>query len=270
MPGTTAHLRLWDAEADPVAEKDGDSNSTAVFLPDGRLLTGSMWKRDGWLQGWACPPGQAPQADKQRTAAFPPQENLRSFPRLDAVLRQARRPARSRRGGPAKVPGRTAPVEHRGPAPGRFGTVRADVALWTGATLATVAAAPGTEYLAVAGSPDHTIRVYGIKDLLGGGTRPQQVLRGTGTVIRAVAFALRDKERGLLLREAAGDQPLPPPGDLLFDFSKGRLTGNTQGWKRDAPAPGAWRASPALASRTGPCQRPSSCARGSKRRHAFA
>src|SRR5262249_7240873 len=133
-------LRLWDGNL--ATEKDGEANNTAVFLPDGRLLTGSMWKRHGWLQTWACPLGQAPQPDKQRTASFPPQENLRSFPRALEL-------SSSRAGGPLghaavvlrKFPGdrqRLSLIDLRD---GSFGTVRADVALWTGATLATVAAA---------------------------------------------------------------------------------------------------------------------------------
>jgi WD40 repeat protein len=103
--------------------------------------------------------------------------------------------------------------------------------------LPVVAAAPRGQFIAVADSADHAIKVFATADLLRRKAAPAQVLESAGLTPSRVAFV--DKGHGLWLSEDAKANPLTE--GLHFDFDKGKLA-PTKGAElvTDTPASAEW------------------------------
>jgi WD40 repeat protein len=244
-------LRTWDVESGQVhVAKDGRGNNTAQFLRGGAALSGS----DGRLRVWDTQPGAAPRAAGKDVELPPPAAGAR--PPIYSPW--AMTLASSRGNGvldcAAVVLARSLEEDYRLVVYGlgddsRPDRVRASVRLWSpGEELKfpVVASAPRGRHLAVAGSPDHTIWVYSLDAMLGGGPANPQKILGNGTILRHVAFVRNArKDLGLLLNERLEPPGTrgrdPAAGDLIFDI-KGRKLSRFE----DA---GDWRT--ALAPRDG-------------------
>jgi WD40 repeat protein len=243
-------LRVWDGER--LREiKDGKYNNSVVALPEsGTFLTGSLQAITGRLRAWRATGGEAPQVERRPSAAFEPPDRQAgpfSIPRALTLFPGTR-------GGP---PDRAAVILRQLSLPGReetdvlavvdlgSGTVEARVPLGKPAgVLRSLAASPDGRHLAVAGGSEPQVAVYKVGGL--GRDRPNpQILRSAGDTLRSVAFVRRGNEHGLLLNESApnvGAAPrAPAEGDLLFDFSLRKLTGDTQEWRLDAPDLAGWQ-----------------------------
>ncbi len=233
-----SRFRLWDVARNDIPPKSQPFyNNTAVYLPDqNAVLTGYSTKSRegpyaGYLRTWSV------NARRELTSPEPVPLPNDAFPRALAAFSWQ---ANGRTDGAAVVLQIPADRTRSGRLEytlqlldlRTFRTVTT-VPLWSGtADLPALATAPNGRYLAVAGNPSHTIRLYAIADLLRNKTAPFQELRSAGTIMRSVAFVKNGKERGLLLNEKAAG-----PGGLVYDFAKRTLTDNLRGWQTDAPPP---------------------------------
>src|SRR5262249_18028993 len=145
--------------------QEGSFNNTVAYVPDLKLLLSGSWGRKdhkGWLGKWDVAPDKAPKAYREVAAAFLPHEGTTVFfPRALTLLS-------SRGDGKLDL----APVvllvqpaqEYRlllvRLAQPRTHQLKEARLLWRGGRLPSVAAAPNGAHLAVAGAPDHAIRVY--------------------------------------------------------------------------------------------------------------
>src|SRR5262249_13233429 len=121
--------------------------------------------------------------------------------------------------------------------------------LWKWAPRApALAASTHGRYVAVAGSADHSIRVFSIESLLKNEARSQQ-LRSVGITMRSVAFIQKNKgqDLGLMLDQAAKSVPGRPAhgtdNSLVFDFSGRSLStcSKQQEWQVVDAAINGWR-----------------------------
>ncbi len=228
-------FRLWDVAGGKITTTAQPFfNTTAVYLPDSdEVLAGNSTSKEGnyfgYLRAWPARRDREPAAGKQVELAD-------AFPRALAPLSWN---GDGKTDGAAVVlyvpPDRTASrrpeytLRLLGLQP--FGTASAAIPLWGGtADLPVLATAPRGHFLAVAGNPGHTIRLYAVADLRRNNATPFQELRSAGTILRSVAFVKNGKERGLRLNEKPD-----AAGGLVYDFAKRTLTDNLQGWQPDGP-----------------------------------
>ena len=228
-------FRIWDVAGGKVTTKAQPFfNTTAVYLPEtDEVLAGNSMSKEGnyfgYLRAWPARPDREPAAGRRVELAD-------AFPRALAPLSWN---GDGKTDGAAVVlyipPDRTASrrpeytLRLLGLQP--FGTLGAAIPLWGGtADLPVLATAPRGHFLAVAGNPGHTIRLYAIADLRQNKVTPLQELRSAGAIMRSVAFVKDGKERGLRLNERPD-----AAGGLVYDFAKRTLTDDLQGWQTDAP-----------------------------------
>jgi WD40 repeat protein len=242
------YLRVWDVATGQVHKAaDAEANLTVARAPDGRLLTGRIGKGKADLKAWAVA------ADTGKPTVHTPAPVLNGPDTFCYALALA-----SRTG---KTPDLAAVVIAEAKKDGRarlqlldlreqtFGAVWAESFLWGGTTSQPVlATAPAAGHVAVAGSPDHAIRIYRVKNLREAkGTPPQvQVLRGAGADFRWAAFVKKGDDLGLLLstrsRRPAGAAPLvPQAGDVVLDLAGRSLGGDLKGWKLATPDTQGWK-----------------------------
>src|SRR5262245_59495209 len=239
-------LGVWEVDRDRVhATRDGRDYLRAAYLPGrNRLLTAGSGAGSAHPQLWRVETGERLQIDE----GGEPQGKLDNLPwalvplasradgRADYAAIVARLPSK-------KEEYRLQIFDIR---EGNFGSLKLDERLWPGPPRQpALAAAPRGGHLAVAGGPDHAILVYSVKDLLAKRLSPQR-LRSEGETFRNVAFAVKGKQRGVILSTEAkatrGAAPLTPgDGTLIFDFDGRRPTTDRDGWKTDAPDLGDWR-----------------------------
>ncbi|MBV8555101.1 MAG: hypothetical protein JO116_06030, partial [Planctomycetaceae bacterium] len=247
-------LRLWDVDPGPAPRlttvPDGLYNTTVAPFPSSpTLLTGSLHGRLGQaqLRSW----------DTDTAVAAPPPFVMLPRPgdQIEVPSAIALVP-----GAPAQVAIilRRAPDRRKVPN-GRTedllqlidvrGIPRAPLSLWKIAgsmpPRPVLAVDPGGRHLAVAGHPDHAIRLFALPDLLQGRAVPQR-LQGAGVVLRQVAFVKKGPDWGLWLSDTARDHA-PAPGEpparaWIFDPTRRLLTRDRAGWSLSAPDPTGWSA----------------------------
>src|SRR5439155_16078474 len=115
-----------------------------------------------------------------------------------------------------------------------------------------LAFAPRGGHLAVAGNDQHEIKVFPILELTKREPR-FQTLKSAGSNFRGIAFVKKNNDVALALRSQAADETGPgaaaariaelKAGDVIFDFSRRRLTADQSGWSIDASAVGDWQGS---------------------------
>jgi WD40 repeat protein len=253
-------IRIWDVgDNEEVAFADsGRFNIAIAALPESKVVTGSLVKTDGVIQVWELLKGAY---KVTRWFRIPmPHENV-------ALLPRSITPFSSKPGGPVdhvavllraiagEIPGQDNPNrKHNGECylqiidlnNDKERPAREPMLLWKDTQLPVVSAAWGGSYLAVAGDPDHEVRVYGITDLLAGKNIFQPPLRSVGVAQRYVSFVTRDKELGLLFNEqseAAGSARRDAKkGDVVFDFEKRELL-DPKGYTISAPKVDGWTVS---------------------------
>ncbi len=142
-------------------------------------------------------------------------------------------------------------------------TVLSEKILWRNSTIMPVLATSlRSPFMAVAGHPDHAVRVYSIRSLLEGGKVAPQVLASLGMTFEYVSFVTKvegkDKKLGLLLNRAARRRPgqaAPTPSedenDLVFAIRERTTTSRLAGWKTAAPPANGWSARHAVESKPG-------------------
>jgi WD40 repeat protein len=239
-------LRLWDVESGKVrTAMEGPNNNTAVSFTDpARILTGSANQLRLWnLRG--------AQANVEQEIPFPATQAVYYFPRALALC--------------STTPGKTdyaAVVVRRKTrtseedwlylldlSPKNFGAVRAKVALGQGG-VPILASSPRGQFLAVAGYPDHAIRLFSLPKLRNGQEASLQVLHAAGLSMRHVRFVRKGKNLGLRLSpdeqgpaRATPPTPLAKGGrggtagqdGLVFDFANRSLTTEATGWENASP-----------------------------------
>ncbi|MBI1918389.1 MAG: hypothetical protein HYS12_27170 [Planctomycetes bacterium] len=252
------HLSVWEAGRSRLLRKEHDRTALRVAVlpsaadrPQGdRLLTAASAPGGTHLQLWEVRGGEPPRL----VAGGAPEGHADSFPGALALLR-------SRPGEPADhaavVVRRLGKKNERVAQPDEyslevhdirgdtFGAVRSQQRLWEGVLQPALAVSATGDFLAVAGSPDHSILVYSVPDLLGRRGKPQK-LGGLGEIFRNAAFIGKGKECGLVLSTEPKDRPglpslVPADGTLIFDFDNRRPSADREGWKTDAPDVGDWR-----------------------------
>ncbi len=253
-------LRVWElvrATEEPWAVADGMLNNTVAYVPGrSRLFTGSLdvrgRARAGQLQMWRVAPARQPQPDPDEALGLLPHEGAYCLPRALTLLS-------SRADGKLDHAALVLRVPEKGEqyllrivdlSAGKFGTRKAQVALWSGTPRQPViTAAPNGRFLAVAESSDHEILIFSIEQLLNNRGQPQR-LRSVGAAYATVTFVRqetsKDKGLGLLLRATPKQRPgqavtNPAANDLIFDVTRGRLTADTTGWKIAAPGLEGWQ-----------------------------
>ena len=253
-------FRIWDVQrpAKNLREIDVSKyNMTVVALPGpawpdpARLLTADYGDQKARLTLWEIPGAGEPKATVEQARpseahAYPRAlgllaSKLNSPPDMAAVI------LRVHKGQDEKEAQYRLQVVDLNPE--NLGSVRAEKFLWQGAIREPVlATSPHGKYLAVAGNIDHQILIYELPALLRRDNVVPQRLRSSGVTFHHVAFASKGKELALVLNRSArkevGQSPPaidPAKGDLLFDFSKRRLTADSAGWKSAAPDLRGWR-----------------------------
>ena len=245
-------LRIWDVQAEDLSEQsDGDLNGSVNLLDPSMLVTCSTRKVVGHLKLWELA-GAAPQVDAERQVDFSPSNGEYIIPQAFTLI--ASNPGQTldhaavaalvfAKDATGKVVPRRMQLRVVSLQPGTFGQTMASTGLWSVAgktiRMPTLAAAARGKHLAVAGGPSHEILVYSISDLLNRNYQPQR-LASRAVATRGVAFAEREGELGLLLREQ--DSP-DDKFDVVFPFSSGHLEpfGEPGGWKQ-AVAADDWKA----------------------------
>lgn len=245
-------LLIWDAERNKIPAwkaTDGSFNNVLTLgaEPDrpgtALVLTGSFHQSKGYVQGWTVAPDQGPKMDAARSLAIPPRAGDFFLPRALAVFPSKSGGGSDRAAVVIRVPRPTGGDEYqmriiRLDAAG-FKDEHSPLSLWRGGSYQpTVAVAPATRFLAVAGDPSHAIQVLAIDQLLAGAGVQPQVLAPAGSAMRHVSLVAKGKARGLLLNEQPGLPGREPvDGDLIFDLTDRVLTGDGTGWRIDAPRP---------------------------------
>lgn len=242
------NLYLWDQANDALRRTADARNDPVAYLPDRDLaVTGLFGTGKARLRLWQVAPGKDPTLSAEEPIAAGDPDVL------PWALGLVSENANGRADDAAVVTRKQTPqgiefglqlLSLQGG--GGLGGVRADVpVLWrnTG-KLPVVASSLRGPYLAVAGNDDHEVLVYRVADLVQGQAHAQ-VLRGSGAFFRAVAFARKGKDMGLLLNALPKKHPGDPPrrpadADALFDFTARRVTTDTGGWRTDTPEAGGW------------------------------
>jgi WD40 repeat protein len=247
-------LRVWEVERDRVREMEEVQKSPAR-LPPGTITVAKLPGREqlisavpgagqSQLHSWKVNAGnvsanQDP-AEKNRTHLYPRALALVSS-RANGTVDHAAVVVRAL--GTKDVDFR---LQLQSLSEADFGAVKSEAVLWTASgKQPVVAASPFGPFIAVAGNDSHEILVYSIKDLLENRFE-RQTLSSVGTTLRYAAFVSKGKDQGLLLSDkrseedsAAGPRD-PAAGDLIFDFSRRRLTDDTQGWTAWTPRADSW------------------------------
>jgi WD40 repeat protein len=104
-------------------------------------------------------------------------------------------------------------------------------------------------HLAVSGASGHEIWVYDLPGLLADTSLPPQRLAGAGERFGFSSFAANQDRSGLWLsrrkRSAPGAKLAgPAEGDLVLDFSTGRITREATGWSQPSADAPAWTGRP--------------------------
>jgi WD40 repeat protein len=248
-------LRVWDVADGSLWKKDerGQFNDPLAAVPsERRAISAGVSERSGQVRLWDVAGKDGPEALRRFTIPAP-HEEVTLIPRglapfstkaegaADhvAVVLRARAAGKVNREHDGECWLQLIDLKANGERP-----EHKPLLLWKDTTLPAVAAAPGGEYLAVAGNSAHEIRVYAVKDLLAGRDAFQR-LRSAGAAHQYVAFVTRGEDAGLLLSEApAGKKGAeardPKGGDLIFDFTKRELSDDGRGWKAAAPNRTGW------------------------------
>jgi WD40 repeat protein len=242
-------MRVWDVEANEV-QAVGEQlalNEPTAFLPDdenatrGTLLTAGFrpakeptTEAKSYLRAWPVAAGAALNADDAPLQVL--EDSNWSTSALVGLRAGAGgrvdRAALVRRSSQDSQPRYGLQLVDLGAG---LGKALGEVALWEGGARPTLANSPDGLFLAVAGGPNHEIRLY---HTAGGKlTLVQDPLESEGLVFRQVRFVRKDKSRGLLLNSqpAAEGQP-PERGSLIFDVSGRQLADQPDGWDIDEPA----------------------------------
>ena len=248
-------LRLWDVGPGPAPRlttvPDGLYNTTVAPFPSSpTLLTGSLHGRLGQaqLRSWDT---DAAVAAPQPLVMLPRPGDQIEVPSTITLVPGAR---------PAQVAIILRRAPDRRKAPNGMtedllrlidvrGAFQAQLSLWTIANpmppRPVLGVDPEGRHLAVAGHPDHAIRLYSLPDLLQGREAPQR-LQGAGVVPRQVAFVKKGPDWGLWLTDTARDHA-PAPGEpparaWIFDPTRRLLTSDRAGWSLAAPDTTGWSA----------------------------
>ena len=245
-------LRLWNVARNQVTQvPDGEFNNMVQHTDVDQLVTGSF-NRDtgtGQLTRWKLNALGQPEVDNRILFPSVPGDDASytlTYPRALAV-QQGQALVITRK---VTVQGRDSPrvvaqnyslalVDLR---PGQGGDVRRETQLWLGGDqLPALALTTDLRSIAVAGHPDHGIRVFELQQLAR--QAAPQVLGSSGTRWRDLGFVLhsQDQRTGLRLSTSnAGDdgQPLR----LVFDFAQRRLIREAAGWQPFAPDLQGWSA----------------------------
>src|SRR5262245_1779844 len=256
-------LFLWDATSKELheAKRSGIQNDTLAVLPHSTdeakhvLLTGNYQagpRGGGHLQAWQVRPGQAPAEDAERGRILAPASAPSALALLASGTDGLDHAAIALWFPPTK-----ADQPHRyelrlvalGVGEDRFGEVKRRLPLWEGlAGKPVLAAAPRGRFLAVTGYPDHSIRLFSIKDLLAGREASlQPPLQSEGLPRHSVAFVKKAGQLGLAVNGTEGAPPsagaeprAPRDGDLVVDFNGNRVLKQTDGWELDRPDAAGW------------------------------
>ena len=114
---------------------------------------------------------------------------------------------------------------------GSFGQRKARIELGgPNSILPVLAVAPGAKHVAVAGLPDHAIRVFAVAAIDKAAPKVQ-ILRSAGSVAQVVRFEKKGADRGLRVKLKAAD------AGSVFDFA-GRKFALDAGWTGDEADPG--------------------------------
>jgi len=244
-------LRFWDADAvnnnRVLSHKSCKYNQTVVRVPGREQVLAAVYGHDkARLQLWNTARDSEPAKESTSAGAW------NSFPRSLALLGTQVNAPSGIAATIVDIPtGKADEDDYRLQLldldPQKFGGLKADEFLWKGSRKQpALASSRQGDYLAVAGGDAHEIRVYAVRDLLGGQAQPQ-ILHGAGQVLHYVSFVRKGKDLGLLLNEEAPNNPGAPPrapasGDLIFDFAGRSPTRDARGWQAaNVPAEG-WRA----------------------------
>jgi WD40 repeat protein len=249
-------LRLWDLASNQLtAVPEGDFNNMVAHVGPDRLLTASfnLSNSAGQLLLWRRNAQGQPELEKfAQLESVPLQGNrfILTNPQALAVaddhaIMVARRVTFQGGRGPRRL------VEHNytlylfDMRPQQFGTILRESLLWKGGDqLPTLAVSGDKKTLAVAGSPDHGIRIFSLPALVAGQVQPQQ-LASSGTQWRHIRFARhgQDKRPGLFLStsQAPPGSNGTPPGELVFSFVDRQLITNLSGWEISQPVSADWR-----------------------------
>jgi WD40 repeat protein len=228
-------LRIWDTDKNQVqAFEDGYENiSLALFPDEKRLVTASFRLGKGRLQLWKL---TGASATPERTIELPgnaPKEYF--FPRhlslfatqADGAIDYSAVILRRNRDGFVEL----IDVD------GKFAARKVSLPLWSNLSMEPmVASSLRGRFLAFAGNPDHTIKVYSIADLLNDKNQPQ-VLQSIGTTFRFVQFVDKAGKPGLILSES---MKRDDPRQIVFDFSQRQLASPKE-WNLVGPKLENWK-----------------------------
>jgi WD40 repeat protein len=258
------YLRVWDVgNPKPQAYKLGTFSNTAAYIPSAnppRLLTTSFQAPNsrsdqyhGLLQEWKASDGGQELATGQYKLFLPTRSDSGSSSFYAPV---AFVPLSSQGNGKVdhaavihKVVTKDRPAEYLlqlvDLLPGdTFGTVVQKFPLEApGETLPVLAAVPGGQFLAVAASKAHQIKLLSIPDLVRGRVKKQTISSG-GATMQVLSFMRRGKALALKLRDVSADRA--KAAELLFDFTNRTLTSDLNDWAPAGPDTDGWevKASP--------------------------
>jgi WD40 repeat protein len=242
------NLYLWDVEKGQLwTEKDGPLNIALANQPEqGKVLSGSVAQNSGNLQLWDVRPGRNLERDGKQISITREDGNI-LYPRALTLVSLKPGGKLDHAAAVLRVP--TNGEEYilrlfdlENPA-----AVKASKLLWKGGSnIPTIAFAPKTAYLAVAGNDEHVIRIFPVAELLKGETEGM-TLRSAGDNFQGIAFLRKNQDLALLLRRTSPGQSRQPIGearddDLVFDITKRSLLADQAGWKVEAPPAGDWQA----------------------------
>ena len=126
-----------------------------------------------------------------------------------------------------------------------------DEVLWSSPRQPVLATSPRGRHVAVAGSPDHAIRVYALASLLGKNKGKYQKLGSLGKTFEDVSFVRQGDDLGLRLHAvkqrglgepAAQSDPTKNDGTKVFAFRQRGWSTRLDKWQTAAPPAGNWKA----------------------------
>ena len=277
---TDSSFLVWDAGvaqpklvSDPHSRENDRGRSTVLSYLSGRgmILTGHFGvpprgqSPEGFLDSWDAN-ATAPVWTGSQVVSWA--DGRPSSPDVKAMP-VAQAPVCSRPGGPQDLlavvaqswhPQDTSmsPMEYRlqllDLTPERFGSVRAQSALWSAPrTQPFIASSPDGGRMAIVGNPENEILVHSVADLLQGRPDPQR-LRGVGEPVKTATFVRKGADDwGLRIGRASG----AGQDDLVFDLTNRTFSPPSVGWTVAEAGSGDWRtALVPPARRDGPRGRP--------------
>jgi WD40 repeat protein len=244
-------FRVWNVNQKglPREADDVQHTTTVVRLPSNTLLTASYGQGGAQFRQWSVGARGEPTLIGKPPA--PPDAKITdSFPQALVLL--SRRAASTADLAVVALGPPRGKNENRlqivDIAPGKLGTVLASSEVWRSTIRPVLATSLRGRFVAVAGFPDHQVRIYAADSLVAGEKAPRQVLRSVGTTFEHVAFARKGKDLGLLLNRTARrgpgeDAPAADEdkNDLVFAIRERRVINKLAGWKTAAPPSNGWR-----------------------------